>query len=290
MLIDRTQRGWALLTVGLLIVASVLYATYAFHWPGGPSGRTWPGMLFGVAGTLMMIFAAALVLRKKTVRVRLGSLSWWLKGHIWFGLLSVPMILFHAAFRLGGWLEISLWALLVVVVISGVVGLAAQNVIPRMMKLQLPSEFIPDQFGEVCRRFVIAADEKIMTLCTPKVVESAVMCSAERPASIGTNPLDWLAGFHIDTIRPFLGPGPCKDPSLANGERAQLVFERVRASLPENCWATVDWLEKSCEERRQLAEQERLHRLLHGWLKVHVPCSVALAVFTVIHVITALYY
>jgi hypothetical protein len=290
MLIDRTQRGWALLTFVLLIVGSALYALYASHWPGGPSGRTWPGMLFGVAGTSMMIFAAALVIRKRTIRARLGSISWWLKGHIWLGLLSVPMILFHAAFRLGGWLEISLWGILAVVVISGIVGVALQNVIPRMMKLQFPSEFIPDQFAEICRRFLVAADDKIMALCTPKVIEAAVMSPADRAVAVGTNPLDWLAGFYIRDVRPFLGPDPCKDSSLASRERAQLEFERVRASLPENCWTTVNWLEESCEERRRLAQQERLYRLLHGWLRIHVPCSVALGVFTVIHVISALYY
>jgi hypothetical protein len=60
--------------------------------------------------------------------------------------------------------------------------------------------------------------------------------------------------------------------------------------VPESCSAVVDWLEQSCDERRQLAQQERLFRWLHGWLKVHIPCSVALLVFTVVHVITALYY
>lgn len=290
MLLDRTHRGWAGLAALILVVASVLYALYASRWPGGPSGRTWPGILFGVAGTLMMIFAWALSARKKTVRARFGSLSWWLRGHIWLGLLSVPMIFFHAAFRLGGWLEIVLWGILTVVIISGIVGLALQNVIPRTMKLQLSTEFIPDQLSEVCKRLIISADEKIMAHCTPAVVEAAVMRSAEGPAPAGAKPLDWLAGFHIHTVRPFLAPGPLMDSALASGEQAQLVFDRVRSSLPENCWATVDWLEQSCSERRQLAHQERLFRLLHGWLKVHIPFSVALAVFTAIHVIFALYY
>jgi hypothetical protein len=290
MLLDRSHRGWAALSALLLFIASVLYAMYATNWPGGPSGRTWPGILFGVAGTSMMVFAGALSARKKTVRLRFGTLAWWLKGHIWLGLLSVPLIFFHSAFRFGGWLEIVLWGILAIIVISGVVGLILQNVIPRTMKLQLPTEFIPDQFAEVCKRLILSADEKIMKLCTPAVVQAAATRPTDKTATAGGQPFDWLASFHIQTVRPFLAPGPLTDSRLASAEQAQLLFDGVRSSLPQTCWATVDGLEESCSERRQLAHQERLFRLLHGWTKVHIPFSVALAVFTAIHVIFSLYF
>src|SRR5687768_16730866 len=160
MLVDRSHRAWAIFSLLLLIVCTLLYIVYARSWTSGPSGRSWPGMLFGVAGALLMVFAGFLSVRKKFVRARLGSLSWWLKGHLWLGALSVPMILFHSAFRWGGWLEIMLWLTLTVVVASGLFGLALQNILPRTMKAQLPDEVIPDQFAEVCRRLVLFADEK----------------------------------------------------------------------------------------------------------------------------------
>jgi hypothetical protein len=245
-------------------------------------------MLFGVAGTLFMIFAGLLSVRKKTIRLRLGSLSWWLKGHLWLGLLSVPLIFFHAAFRWGGWLEIALWILLGVVVVSGLVGLALQNVLPRLMKLQLPSEAIPDQFAERCRRLMLSADERIVAQCTPAIVEAAM--ANPRQGTTSPSPLAELARFYFRSVRPFLGAAPPDDGLLTTREQAHQVFERVRATLPESCGETVDWLEQSCNERRQLAQQERLFRLLHGWLKIHIPCSIALLVFTVVHVVTALYY
>ena len=43
-------------------------------------------------------------------------------------------------------------------------------------------------------------------------------------------------------------------------------------------------------ERRRLAEQERLHGWLHGWLLLHIPLSAALLVLGVAHAVTALYY
>jgi hypothetical protein len=49
-------------------------------------------------------------------------------------------------------------------------------------------------------------------------------------------------------------------------------------------------LRQACAEKRRIAQQERYYRVLHGWLKIHVPCSVVLLVFTVLHIVSALYY
>ena len=116
--------------------------------------------------------------------------------------------------------------------------------------------------------------------------------SARRRAATShsrTRSKGWRA-FISDPCGHFWGRRRPATELLATNEQAQQVFERVRATLPDVVHATVDGLEQSCDERRQLAQQERLFRWLHGWLKIHVPCSVALLVFTVVHVITALYY
>ena len=52
----------------------------------------------------------------------------------------------------------------------------------------------------------------------------------------------------------------------------------------------VERLETFCNERRQLATQERLHRWLHGWLYLHIPLSVALLVTGSAHAFMSLYY
>jgi hypothetical protein len=45
-----------------------------------------------------------------------------------------------------------------------------------------------------------------------------------------------------------------------------------------------------CEERRQLGEQQRLHRWLHGWLLIHVPVSWTLLVLVLVHAFWSVYY
>jgi hypothetical protein len=39
-----------------------------------------------------------------------------------------------------------------------------------------------------------------------------------------------------------------------------------------------------------LDEQRRLHRLLHGWLLIHIPASYALLLLGVAHAVVALTY
>jgi hypothetical protein len=50
----------------------------------------------------------------------------------------------------------------------------------------------------------------------------------------------------------------------------------------------VDDLENICEEKRQLDQQSRLHRILHGWLLVHIPLSYALLLLGAVHAVMAL--
>ena len=55
-------------------------------------------------------------------------------------------------------------------------------------------------------------------------------------------------------------------------------------------WEPISAIEEICDEKRQLDHQARLHRLLHGWLLVHLPFSAALILLAIIHAIGALRY
>ena len=59
---------------------------------------------------------------------------------------------------------------------------------------------------------------------------------------------------------------------------------------PEEWRPRLDRLRGLCDEARQLAVQQRLHRLLHTWLFVHAPLSLALFVLVAVHIVFALRY
>lgn len=290
MLIDRSHRLWLLSTLAITAAATALYVWYARQWPGGPAGRTWPGMAFGVAGTLLMLVAGMLSARKKTLRLRWGSLSGWLRAHIWLGLLSVPLIFFHTAFRWGGLLEQILLAVFLVVIASGIVGVALQNILPRLMKSQLDVEAVPDQMAHLCRGLQNAGDACLVQGCGGEAVERALTGNRQSTGAAAADPTNRLISFYLDTVRPYLGAENVPGSVLASNQQGELVFERARATVPNKLQAAVDQMEELCRTRRRLQYQAQLFGLLHGWLKVHIPLSVILLVLAALHIVTALYY
>ena len=107
MRMDHTQRGWALGSFALLAISAVAYVIYVLQSPAGPSGGSFMGLVFGITGFAFMIFAALLGARKRVPTWRVGRAQAWMRGHLWLGLLSLPMILFHGGFHFGGTLTIN---------------------------------------------------------------------------------------------------------------------------------------------------------------------------------------
>ena len=116
MRMDKTQRGWALLTLAILAISAVVYVFYAFESPQGPRGGSIIGLIFGVAGFGFMVFAALLGARKRVPTWRVGRAQAWMRGHLWLGFLALPIILFHGGFHFGGTLtRVLMWLLIITV-------------------------------------------------------------------------------------------------------------------------------------------------------------------------------
>src|SRR5580704_13358092 len=143
MIIDRTHRPWIAMSAGVFVLTAIAYAWYAAGSPAGPRGGSAAGLMFGIAGYALMLFAGLLGARKKVPTWRLGRATTWMRGHLWLGLLSFPLILFHAAFSLGaGALTRTLMVLFIVVVLSGILGAILQHFIPSLMTERVQLETI----------------------------------------------------------------------------------------------------------------------------------------------------
>lgn len=294
MLIDRSHRGWLVATLILFAVSTGLYVWYVQAMPNQTSGGTVPGLLFGVAGSLLMIYAGLLGARKKVPTWKIGRASTWLKGHIWLGLLSVPLILYHASFRLGGLLEQSLWAALFFVIASGIFGMVMQAKLPRTMSMRVPLETIYEQIPHVCKVMQVQADELVTSVCglldvpSPFGEEGETKRKGKVPeAKAGSEP---LKKFYLDEVRPFLGETYLRSSALSISSTAQSRFAQMGKRLGPDFEPVLDGLERSCEERRQFAQQVWLHHWLHGWLFLHIPLSFALLGLGIAHVVLTLYY
>ncbi len=297
MIIDPSHRKWIFVTILLLAISTGIYVPYHVGSLNGPTGNTWTGLAYGIVGSALMLFVGFIGARRKVPTWRLGSAETWLKGHIWLGLLSYPLIYFHAGFQFGGALTVALMVIFTIVILSGIFGLTVQHFVPRLMTTQVPMETIYEQVDQIVAQLIAEAKDACTKVCGPLTAEDAAKAAEEaktRKPKKGEKPFEPAEGsprlkeFYLRVVEPFLlGKDRTK---LATSARRSALFEQLRIVLPPPLHDTVTHLEEICEERRQLAVQVRLHHWLHGWLFVHLPLSMALLVLSVAHAIMALYY
>jgi len=325
MKIDRTQRGWAVASLVTLAIAALSYVIYAQQAAAGPRGGSAMGLVFGSLGFAFMLFAALLGARKRVPTWRLGRAQSWMRGHLWLGLLSLPLILFHGGFHFGGTLTRVLMWLLIITVASGVFGAALQNYVPRIMTSEVPLETIYAEIAGVQKLLLEEGDRAVESLCGPMGLTQnfseglrAGGFTALRPISATAAPLrtsaavsagasaavapavetillsetesEPLKRFYLQELRVYLDEPARRGLRLGDPDKAKLAFAGIKTLLPVAAHDTLRDLEDICDESRQLVRQQRLHRWLHGWLLVHIPLSLALIVLGAIHAVMALKY
>ncbi|MGZ0168245.1 MAG: hypothetical protein ACKVHE_01680 [Planctomycetales bacterium] len=237
MLLDRTHRTWALISAAIMAIATVSYVIYAESTPKGPSGGSLMGLIYGVVGSLMMIYAGLLGGRKQFPFWRLGSAQFWLRGHIWFGTLSFPLILFHAGFGLGGLLEQILMGFFFVVWLSGFFGLAMQHFMPKLLTSRIGRETFSVQIPYIRKRNRIIADKMVSADC-------------------GKVPLD---GDPMQKDLTKLG-------TFAAGILAKEKVAKGKAAKDEVKAEKVEWINKVPAEDVGLFQDLAKHAKNEGWI------------------------
>jgi hypothetical protein len=277
-LIDSTHKKWFAFTAVFATAATAFYLGCYYATPGGLTGGSLVGLWYGLLGSALMVYAGLLsLLRRVPSWWWIGSRRVWLRGHIWLGLLSGLLILYHSGFRWGGPLELVLWVVLLLTLATGILGLLLQQFLPHLLTARIASEAPFEQIPHLCL---------VMRQQADTLVED-VEADAKRDADVKAE----LRKFFDTEVRPFLAPVYARSSRLAHPLRAEVLFARMRA-MPgmSDVKEQLGRLETYCEERRQLGEQERLHRWLHAWLLVHVPLSVVLLVLGLTHAVVSLYY
>jgi hypothetical protein len=295
MLIDRKAKHWVLACLAILIVATVCYIPYHRHAFGSISGGSWPGLAFGAAGSAAMLVSMALAARKKIRSIQMGRVSYWMQAHVWFGFLSYPLIIYHAAgFAWGGPLTQTLMWLFSAVMISGIIGLLLQQIVPTRLMRSAPAETIYEQIDHVLVKIREEADAIARPILAQQS-EPTASKHAHADASVATLPATDAAAitfvtFYSQQIVPFLAVSFRSRSPFARESSAETAFNQWRTQLSQTLEPLANGLQKLVNERRDLHRQRRLHRWLHGWLLIHVPLSYLLIVLGTIHAVLAFHF
>lgn len=205
-IINRAHLPWLIFVVVATLFAIWLYTgnfapqhlPSALRLPGSllqkPSeshrvGGTPVGLIFGSIALGIFVFAALLGVRKKVVLWRIGTVQRWLRAHIWLTLLTIPLVILHSGFRLGGPMTTLIIVLYVIVMVSGIYGLVLQHYMPMAMMERLPAESVYEQIPHI-RAQLVAAGTKMRDTFKPapptKQDAGAPAPSAEKTVTTGT--------------------------------------------------------------------------------------------------------
>jgi hypothetical protein len=256
-------------------------------------GGTPIGLVFGAISLSIFVFAALLGVRKKMVLWRIGNVQRWLRAHIWLTLLTIPLVILHSGFRLGGPMTTFLMVLYATVMISGIYGLVLQHQLPRMMEERLPAETVYEQIPHLRARLLAAASKMRDSLQSNPVAKTDPGTSAAvstGAVTAGAEPETVLVEFLEQQVLPYLAARRGDKFRIGNSRYSEDLFRFVKLRVAEAYRGRVEEIEAWCDERRMLDLQLKLHHRLHGWLFVHGPLSFLLIMVTAWHAYVTLFY
>lgn len=303
----------AIFTAGCIF----LFVSECFESGEVVGGSSRSGLLCGIAAGSIIVFEMLLWPRKAFRALRLIPAKYWLAAHIWLGMASLPLAIVHSGFHLGGWLPTVFMVLFVLTIASGLYGLAVQNVLPRWMLRNLPSETIYNQIDYVSQTTLEDARQLLLTACGRRDQGSVTLDEAPELEAAKTNtvvvgavrqagktrgrtletrrvtqiPADRHALWNaLDEIKPFLLEGRHRQTPVTDPRQASQWFGKLRSVCGDESDSVIDILQGMCEQRRQFDTQQTVHRWLHVWLPFHIGLSVAVTVLLAAHIWTALKY
>lgn len=224
------------------------------------------GWMLTVGTALLAVYNT----RKKLPFLPLLSSAMWLQIHIYVGWLVIVLFLLHTAFRPpSGTLEILLWLLFVMVVGSGLLGLALSRILPTRLRHhgeRIIFERIPVFRAQLARE-----------------VEELAMRSIDETSS------NTIAQFYGTQLQPFFHSHHNFFRHLVGSnealERMSQQMASLRRYLDKEGKEILDEIEWRVVAKNNLDYQYALQWLLKGWLFVHIPLTYSLLVIAIVHVI-----
>lgn len=292
------HRQWLYLKLaaGLCLFSLLLYAV---HDPvDGPSGGTWLGYTLGTLGAALIVALCWLGVRKRQYRSVQGSVKGWLSAHVYLG-LSLPVIVtLHTGFQLGWNLHALAYALMLLVIVSGIYGVAVYARYPTVISGNRQQATRDAWLGEI-----LDLNEQAIKLADklgPEVHAVAVQ-SAER-VRIGGSRWRLLFGSATPTTERVLADlnkrfgelaaGAGNTPGLRTTQRfiaSEIVKGRAESDVGR-LQRLMDLLVRRDELAARLNRDLQAHARMQAWLFLHVPLSVALLAALLVHVIAVFLY
>jgi hypothetical protein len=271
MAVPNSGSLWRRIFIVLLIGTSASYWYYARKefTHGGSSF----GLAYGIAGTALILLLAFFGIRKRWYRSTFGTLEQWLQSHIYLGVLVLVILLFHTGGRFNDKIAVTTLVLVIIVVGSGIVGAILYATVPRMLtevESDLTVEELADQLNQLARSMARVASGRSAPF--QRIYDELMRQTAPGP----------LAGWRLIVSR-------LKRKSQQDADWARLIGLVPREEQEELRQMLVVSRQRR-ELLLRLIYQQRYKNVLEFWLYIHVPFTIALLAFTILHIAAVFYY
>ncbi|MCX7285932.1 MAG: hypothetical protein NTX28_18165 [Novosphingobium sp.] len=267
---------WAKLSGGLALVLILLYIFVPL--PGTHFGASWLGYTLGTIGALLILWLTMLGMRKRAITPGRWSLKAWTSAHVYLGLLVTVIGTLHSGFYFGWNVHTLAWALMLLVVASGIFGIYAYATLPRALSANRY-----DEDGAITEKQMIEAlrslDRQIHDAAQPLDAQAAMLVGR----SLEQDPFGGRIWNRVTGNYP-----DCATHS------AIVELRALRASRQRTKDDLLGRIEAQLSRKEAMLERLRQHLKLKSWLQawlfVHVPVTFALIAALSAHVVSVFFY
>ena len=277
---------WVALVVSLLAIGA-----YLFDDPQEPpNGGTLLGYTLGAIGALLILWLTWFGVRKRRYSSTRGTVQGWLSAHVYLGLALVVITLLHAGFQFGWNVHTLAFALMVLVIASGLWGLYVYMKYPGRVSDAREGSSRPelmDQLEELDRRSQRIADGM------GDDYEELVASGAAR-TQLGNTLWKRLRGRDLSQVvlhengRTSVVSNPGQEAAL------DWLADRQSRATDADSLAQIGELSALLRNKRQLLRQIskdlQLQASMEIWLYFHVPLTAALLAALAAHILTVFLY
>jgi hypothetical protein len=278
------------LWVSLLISALAIAAYWINDPQEPPNGGTTLGYTLGTIAALMILWFTFLGVRKRRYSSTLGTVQGWLSAHVYLGIALVVIVLLHTGFQFGTNVHTLAFALMVLVVASGLYGVVIYIRYPERLSKNRDGanrSELHDQLGDIDRR------SKRIAETLPQEFQELVTSGISRTLLGGSV---WARLRGKDQSQVVLQRGGGSEVVANAGQEAALDWlaeQQSRSDDPEVA-AAIGELSALIRNKRRLlktlTEDMRLQATIEVWLYVHVPLTAGLLMALGVHIITVFMY
>ena len=261
------HRGFRWAKIAAVLSLVVVLAYLLIDVQPRHNGGSWFGYTLGTIGVLLILWLSLLGVRKRNMTEGRWSLKAWTSAHVYLGLALIVIGTLHTGLQLGWNVHTLAWALMMLVIVSGIYGITVYATLPARLSSNR-KEMTREQMVEA----LAALDRQLEQAAQPLHREQSDLVIAALDQDVFRAGM-WarLSGRYRNcatthALKAFEHGG---DEAQ---QRVQSLLGRRKAQLD------------------QIRRQMRLRAMLDVWLFVHVPATIALLAALTAHVISVFYY